>query len=91
MKIKLQKNYMVEELGLPSSAIYKEITDTSRWSIHYDCVFPYQGKFYKTSYSVGATESQDERHWQYEDEVECVEVELKKVEVVKWAEKKEEV
>lgn len=32
---------------------------------------------------VGATEQQDESHWEYENEVDCVEVELKKIEVLK--------
>lgn len=52
-----------------------KITDTSRWSIHYRLVFKHDGKFYATSYSVGATESQDESPFEYEpDEVECKEV-----------------
>ena len=35
-------------------------------------------------YSEGATELQDERPWEYQDEVECIEVELKEVKVKKW-------
>lgn len=42
------------------------------------------GKFYQTTYSEGATEMQDERPWEYEDEVECEEVELREVKVKKW-------
>lgn len=49
MKIKLDKDYMVNELGLPESSILEEITDTSRWSIHYRIVFSYQGRFLKLS------------------------------------------
>ena len=37
-----------------------------------------------TTYSEGATEYQDERPWEYEDEVKCTEVELKEVKVKKW-------
>ena len=90
MKITLPKKYLINELGLPSEAIVDEITEVSRWSIHHSIVFPYEGKFYRTYYSVGATESQDESPWKYEDEVECFEVELKKVEIMKWVEKKDQ-
>lgn len=85
--IKLDKKYMINELDLPYSAILDEITDTSRWSIHHRIIFAYQGRFYETHYSVGATENQDESPWEYDDEVECVEVELKEVKVKKWVAK----
>lgn len=53
-----------------------DIIDNSRWSIMHLFIFKYtDGKIYETTYSIGATESQDERPWEYEDEVECVEVE----------------
>lgn len=78
---------MLEELNLPDDAILDEITDTSRWSIHHRIVFSYQGKFWETYYSEGATEMQDESPWEYEDEVECCEVELKEVKVKKWVKK----
>lgn len=83
-KIKFSKDYLTNELDLPYSAIYDEITDNSRWSIYHTCVFENNGKFYTTGYSVGATECQDESPWDYEDEVECTEVELKEVVVKKW-------
>ena len=35
-------------------------------------------------YSEGATEFQDERPWEYDDEIKCTEVELKEVKVKKW-------
>lgn len=55
--------------------ISDEVYDTTRWSILYEKVFKYQGKFYVTCYSVGATESQDERPYEYDpDEIECPEV-----------------
>lgn len=62
-----------------------EIQDTSRWSIHYKQVFKdtSTGKFYITHFSCGATESQDERPYEYEgDEVECIEVEPKEKVVI---------
>lgn len=52
--------------------VVNEIADTSRWSIHYDFVFRTEedGKFWETSYSRGATESQDESPFENEpDEV----------------------
>jgi hypothetical protein len=67
---------------------HTEVTDTSRWSVHYDLIFEYKGKFYKTHYSKGATEYQDERPWEYEDEVECVEVNQVEKMVKVWEEVK---
>ena len=78
------KDYLKNELDLPYSPILDEITDTSRWSIHHRIIFGDNGKFYETHYSEGATEAQDERPWEYEDEVTCTEVELKEVKVKKW-------
>lgn len=84
---KFKKDFLINKLGLPSAAIHDEIVGNSRWSIQHKIIFEYQGKFYRAYYSIGATEMQDERPWEYEDEVDCVEVELKKVEVLKWVDK----
>jgi hypothetical protein len=50
--------------------IEKEITGTSRWSIKYSIVIQRlsDGKFFKSRYSKGATELQDEQPYEYEDE-----------------------
>ena len=57
------------------SIIENEIYETSRWSVLYEMVFKYQDKFYKTTYSLPATEQQDETAYEYEDdEIDCVEV-----------------
>lgn len=85
--IKLHKDYLINELNLPEDAVLDKITDTSRWSVHHEIVFLHDGKFYETHYSEGATESQDESPWEYDDEVECYEVELKEVLVKKWVRK----
>lgn len=85
--IKLHKDYLINELDLPYSAVLNNITDTSRWSIHHEIVFAHDGKFYQTYYSEGATEQQDESPWEYDNEVECHEVELKEVTVKKWVRK----
>ena len=65
-------------------AIEDKIVDTSRWSELHQIVFEKDGKFWKTSYSCGLTEQQDESPWEFEDEVTCIEVEEKEVLVKKW-------
>ena len=55
--------------------ISNEMYDTSRWSIWYEMIFKFESKFYQTTYSRGATESQDESPYEYDGpEVECIEV-----------------
>ena len=82
--ITLSREVLKDELSLPSEAIHDEIYDTSRWSEHHDIVFEYEGKFYQTSYSIGATEMQYETPWQDEKEVECWEVVEKEVTKKAW-------
>ena len=56
--------------------VCNRITGTGRWSIDHELVFEYENTLYQTSYSVGATEMQNEGPWEYaRDPVECVEVE----------------
>lgn len=46
-----------------------------RWSVDHSLVFKYKDKFYKTNYSHGATEAQDESPYEHDDnEIECQEV-----------------
>lgn len=49
------------------TVIKREMTDHTRWSIHYDVVVQREkdGKFFSDSYSKGATEQQDERPYEY--------------------------
>lgn len=55
--------------------VYDRLTRHSRWSVHYERVFKYEGRFFLTTYSRGATESQDESPYEYDGEqIECVEV-----------------
>lgn len=85
MKVRFSRDYLMKELDLPyDNTIVDNIIDTTRWSIIHEIVFEDNGKFYRTTYSEGATECQDERPWEYEDEVECEEVELREVKVKKW-------
>jgi len=75
-KMKLHKDFLIEELGLPDRAIKDTITGTRRWSEDHEIIFAHDGKFYRTYYSQGLTESQDESAWDYSEEVDCEEVEL---------------
>ena len=53
--------------------ISDEIIDHSRWSVIHWLIVRFaddpEGTAWGVSYSVGATESQDEQPWEYEDEV----------------------
>lgn len=80
----INKKILLEDLDLPWSAIENTVVDNSRWSIQHEIIFEYQGKFYCTYYSVGATEQQDESPWEYEDNVGCTEVVKKKVMMEQW-------
>lgn len=56
------------------------IIDHTRWSVIHRCIFRYEGKLYKTTYSYGATEYQDETPYEYDGEdIECPEVEAVEV------------
>ncbi len=69
------------------AVLSNELIDTTRWSTVHELVFEYGGKTYRTSYTRGATECQDEQPFEYEpDEVECAEVRATTVEVVKYIE-----
>ena len=78
--MKFSKEMLINELDLPYSAKIDKVVDNTRWSVIHEIIFEHEGKFYRTSYSVGATEEQDEGPWEYDDEVECTEVhEVEKV------------
>jgi len=66
--------------------VESEVVDNNRWSIIHEGVFKHipTGKNYKVDWCVGATEMQDEKPFEYEDEVEFVEVEQKPVTVMRW-------
>jgi hypothetical protein len=52
--------------------IEDKIIDRSRWSIDYELVFEYDGLLYRTYYSMGATEEQDEGPFEFSpEEIEC--------------------
>ena len=68
--------------------IYDKLIDSSRWSLYQEIVFKdtTDNKFYKTTYSTGATEMQNESPWQYEEKIECFEVRPVDVTVIEYKE-----
>ena len=77
--VKFSREDLIDMLNSDEPEGYKiisdEICDRSRWSIYYDLVFEYKGRFFNTYYSVGATESQDEGPFEHDsDMIKCVEV-----------------
>jgi hypothetical protein len=83
--MKFDKDFLVQnEVDYKGSdqvkIIYNKIIDHTRWSVIHEVVFKFNDKFYKTTYSIGATEMQDNRPWDYEDpEVKEVKPEERKV------------
>lgn len=72
-KVKFNKSFMLDILD-SDNLIENKIIESTRWSIIHEIIFRHEDKYYKTYYSVGATETQYESPWQYEDEVACEEV-----------------
>lgn len=86
MKRTFSREFLVNELDLPWSdaAVEDRILGKGRWSTHHELVFQHEGKYYRTTYTKGATEMQEERPWEYEKDVECEEVTQIPVTVMKW-------
>jgi len=63
-----------------------------RWVTVHEIVFLWKdGKHYKTVVDLPSTEMQEDmKPWEYEDEVECTEVELQNVTIQKWVPVKKE-
>jgi hypothetical protein len=86
MKKTFTRDYLTDELDLPDRphkdlrngriVISDEIVDHSRWSVIHTLVFRLAdqpaNEAWSVDYSVGATESQDERPWEHEEEVEAI-------------------
>lgn len=77
---------LTETWGLPDvytqenefvQVLRNDIYDQFRWTTEYDLVFKVKetGKIYQTRYRVGSTECQEDRPWDYKDEVTLTEVE----------------
>lgn len=86
MKTTFTKKFLVNDLDLPDCAIEDTLESTSRWSEHHTIIFEHEGKFYRTHYSCGLTEMQCESPWEYDDDIECTEVQKirKQVWVEQW-------
>ena len=70
--MKFNKEFLQEMEG---NTISDRIVDHRRWSVTHERIFEHEGKFYKTRYSVGATEMQEERPYEGSpDEIECQEM-----------------
>ena len=70
--MKFSKEFLQDEGG---ETVSNKIIGRNRWSLRYERVFSHEGHYYLTRYNSGATESQDERPYEHEDdEIECVEV-----------------
>lgn len=64
----LAYGYEGEEIG-EYVVVENKIIGSSRWSIDYALVVRRGDRFYASSYSVGATETQDESPFEYEGDI----------------------
>lgn len=83
MKRTFKRSFLYDELDLPArpgkydsvEVLAETLLDSRRWSLDYELVFRLpdqpEGEAWRVYYSVGATEQQDERAWEYEEEVEA--------------------
>ena len=84
------RNIVYDLDALWKRATKNVVEETTRWSIIKSAVFQHlpSGKFYEFWWSQGATETQDEAPFEYDDEYEPVEVVQKIVKRVIWEPKK---
>ena len=87
MSLKINKELLREIVGEYAQqerfeVVQNVISDHDSWSIYYDCIIKDKetGKFYDASYSQGATESQDEYPFQYDETDDDGNIELNEVE-----------
>lgn len=71
--MKFNKNRLLE-MELPYSALQDKIVGKNRWSDTHEIIFELDNKYYRTRYTSGSTEMQDEQPWEYQTEVDCEEV-----------------
>jgi hypothetical protein len=68
------QNLVWEDITEGFEVIRDTIEENTRWAILHSMIFKYEDKYYETSYRVGATEQQDERPYEWEDdEIDCYE------------------
>ena len=71
---KFTRDVMLDDVLGGPAVLQDIIIGHSRWSVTHRLTFVEDQRIWQTVYSVGATESQDESPWEYQDEVECTEV-----------------
>ena len=71
-KVKFSKELLRDTLLLPEKAISSTLIEVSDYHLHYEIIFLYKGKHWRTDYSVGI--GVPESPWESDDEVECEEV-----------------
>lgn len=74
MNIALPKDEMVEILEDATIVVRDRIIEHGRWTVTHELIFKRDGKLWRATYRVGATEGQDEQPWEYDDVITCVEV-----------------
>ena len=77
MKFKKEdlQNVVYEDCSDDFEKIEDDVIDSSRWSIQHRMIFKFKDKYYRSYYSVGATEMQCEEPYEYDGaEIECEEV-----------------
>jgi hypothetical protein len=76
----------LEEFDVPYTNLHDEQVDSRRWADTRSCVFraPDDGKAYRVSYQVPATEHQECDTWFDQDEIKAFEVEQRPVTVMQW-------
>lgn len=85
----IQKKDLEDIWNFIDGAIEDIIIGKSRWHIQHEMIFKWtDGKVYRTQYQVGATENQDEKPWEHEDEIGCTEVVLQRHSGFEWVDKK---
>lgn len=73
--MKFTKEFLKSSLKLRKDTVEDKLVDHDRWSMTKRRIFRHDGKFYETHYTVGATEYQEQRPYEGDDdEIECPEV-----------------
>lgn len=78
------REFLIEELDLPDSAIENTAVDSGRWTETREIIFEYEGKFYRAYYEVGLTEYQEVEPWEFVPLVDVQEVTKQLFSVYKW-------
>lgn len=85
MEKKFKREYLIEELDLPFNAVDDKIVNRTRWELIHEIIFQdTDGTYWRTQVRDGATELQETIPWEYEDEVECEQVEKRLVLRKEW-------